>query len=197
MSRLELSLPSINYGSDTALEFPELSNKLTQLPEKFYRWGTQKDNPFHCFVDDWRLEAIWRDKHKMLDRVCLSNFAIAPDYTVDSNNPLPFAFYQVWRSRVVARWWMDHGVYVVPVLQWSRPQINYYLFCGLNQCDVVAVRSPTKGTEDKWRDCALQFLILNQPKLVLHFGTSAGFDIWPNAINLKLNPQKIRPECGF
>lgn len=197
MSRSEITLPAINYGSETDLSFPEISNTLVKLPEKFYRWGTQQDRPVHCFVDDWRLEAIWRNKQKMLDRVCLSQFAIAPDYTVDSNHPLLFAFYQVWRSRIIAKWWQDHGVYVVPVLQWSRPSINHFLYRGLLYCEVVAVRSPTKGTEHHWRECAHQFLILNQPKLVLHFGTKSCFDIWPNALNLKLNPKKNRNDCGI
>jgi hypothetical protein len=190
MARLKLALPGINYGSDDQIEFPALSNSLTLLPDKFYRWGSQQDKPFHCFVDDWRLEAIWRDQYKMLDRVCLAGFAIAPDYTVDKNHPLPFAFYQVWRSRVVARWWQDHGVYVVPVLQWSRPAINHFLFAGLHNCEVVAVRSPTRGTQDQWLECVGQYLEFNQPKLVLHFGTKSCFNVWPNALNLKLNPSK-------
>jgi hypothetical protein len=153
---------------------------------KFQRWGSQKDTHFHCFVDDWRLEAIWRHKYKMVDKVILSRFAVLPDYTVEIDTPLSYAYHQVWRSRVIGRYWQDHGVFIIPALQWSRVEINPFLFAGLDQAEVVAVRSPTKGTEDDWFRCAEQYLTLHQPKLVLHFGTKRGLSVWPNAINLNL-----------
>lgn len=193
MARFQLQLPKIDYSQGFA--FPPLANTLAGftdlLPEpdqkfKFFRFGTQRDNPFHCFVDDWRLEAIWRHADKYIDSLILSSLAIAPDFTVETNYPLPYAFYQVWRSRVVAAWWASHGLFTIPVLQWSRPEINHHLFSGLDHCQVVAVRSPTKGYNDQWRLGAEQFLAIHRPQLVLHFGTKAGIGVWPNAINLNL-----------
>jgi hypothetical protein len=185
MTRYVLELPDIDYQGDN-IAFPVISNRLTDIPERFYRYGNAKDAPFHCFVDDWRLEAIWRDPFKMVDRFILCQTVIAPDFTVETNDPLIHALYQVWRSRVIGRWWQDHGLTVIPALQWSRPEINPFLFAGLSQCDIVAVRSPTRGYVDQWRQCAEQFLMIHQPKLVLHFGTKTGLDVWPYAINLNL-----------
>lgn len=196
MNRFSLILPDIDYGPDASFQFPMLQNRLNDfpyryetlpaLPLKFHRWGSQKDSPFHCFVDDWRIEAIWRHKNKMIDRVALSHFAVLPDFTVETDSPLVDAFYQVWRSRVIGRYWQDHGVYSIPALQWSRTEINHFLFSGLDDVEVVAVRSPTRGFLREWLQCAEQFLQIHQPKLVLHFGTKHGFDVWPNAINLNL-----------
>lgn len=185
MTRYALTLPDIDYGTNP-LQYPGLLNTITELPDKFYRFGTESGRPFHCFVDDWRIEAIWRHSHKMVDRVITSGYVVAPDFTVESNAPSIHALYQVWRSRVIARWWSDHGLYVIPVLQWSRPDINHLLFAGLHCCEVVAVRSPSKGYEAEWEQCAKQFLAVYVPKLVLHFGTKRGFDVWPNAVNLNL-----------
>lgn len=103
MSRFTLQLPDIDYGADSELTYPDIDNTLITLPEKFMRFGTQNDKPFHCFVDDWRLESIWRHPFKMSERALISSFAVAPDFTVHENHPLPYAFYQVWRSRVVVR----------------------------------------------------------------------------------------------
>jgi len=183
--RFSLVLPDVDYGSD-AFKFPFLSNTYMVMPDKFNRYSSNPAAPFHCFVDDWRIEAIWRHPQKIVDRVIMSRFAVAPDYTVEVNHPLPHAFYQVWRSRVVAAWWAAHGVYVVPCLQWSRPEINGFLFQGLADCEVVAVRSPTRGFEKEWEACALQFLAVCRPRLVLHFGTSRGFDVWPDARRMTL-----------
>jgi hypothetical protein len=185
MARFNIALPAIDYNGDQ-LAFPALSNRLQALPEKFHRFGTQPDVPFHCFVDDWRIEAIWRHPYKMIDRFMLCQTVIAPDFTVEKNDPAIHAIYQVWRSRVIACWWQAHGLTVIPALQWSRASINHFLFAGLDQCEIVAVRSPTRGHVDEWRQCAEQFLSIHQPKLVLHFGTQAGLDVWPHAINLNL-----------
>lgn len=188
MTRYSLTLPAIDYGSDVGIQFPTVTNSLVDLPPKFSRWGTHmlKADPVHCFVDDWRLEAIWRDKYKMIDKVLISQYACTPDYTIETDTPLVYALYQVWRSRTIGRYWQDHGVYCIPSLQWSRPEINLFLFSGLEDAEVVAVRSPTAGFLDEWRICVEQFLSVCQPKLVLHFGTKRGFDIWPSAINLNL-----------
>jgi hypothetical protein len=191
MPRHELTLPLIDYG--TGLVFPNLSNSIDnfQLPEKFARWGSlsasdSKTIPLHGFVDDWRLEAIWRDDYKGVSKIINQGLAVAPDFTIEIDTPAVYAFYQCWRSRVVARYWQDCGIFSIPALQWSRPELNRHLFKGLQNCDVVAVRSPTKGSQEQWRQCAERFLVLNSPKLVLHFGTKAGLDVWHNAINLNL-----------
>lgn len=182
--RYQIQLPQIDYGPDNVLEYPFIANQPVQLPDRFKRYGTQKDEPFHCFVDDWRIEAIWRHRYKMSEKAVLSGVAIAPDFTVELDYPVAYAFYQVWRSRVIARYWQDHGVYVIPVLQWSRPEINHLLFAGLQDCEIVAVRSATKGNEQQWRQCAQQYLEQYSPKLVLHFGTKKGLDVWSNVTNV-------------
>lgn len=191
MSRHVLSLPDIGYGDADAFAFPPLSNRVLDypFPGRFARWGSVASAsgvPLHGFVDDWRIEAIWRDPLKGLGKVFSRGCAVAPDYTVEVDCPLPLAFYQVWRSRVVARFWQDNGVFAVPCLQWSRPAINPRLFQGLADCEIVAVRSPTKGFQAQWELCACQFLEVARPALVLHFGTRAGFHVWENAVNLNL-----------
>ena len=180
--RKGIVLPEINYGDGDNFAFPPLANRLTKYNQDttYTPWGAGKVFPFHGFVDDWRIESIWRDSYMMLSKFvnCVSPCAIAPDYTVEHDYPLALAFHQVWRSRVVAKAWQDAGVYVIPALQWSRPALNNILFQGLDRCEVVAVRSPTKGFERPWCEAAKQFLSIASPKLVLHFGTSRGINVW-------------------
>ena len=172
MSQYTLVLPDIDYGSDRQMiVYPALSNYVDDfdLRGKFFRWGTQAGQAFYTFV-----------------QVMLSVQGIAPDFTIEIDTPLIYAIYQTWRSRVFAHYWQCHGLNVIPVLQRSRPETNSPLFTGLFECEVVAVRSPTRGTEQQWQACAEQFLEIHRPELVLHFGTKAGFQVWPDAINLNL-----------
>lgn len=192
MARFTFTLPNINYPN--GFDYPALKNRLADYPnpEQYARWGSLSavqagTIPLHGFVDDWRIEAIWRDKFKGLQKVAAVGLAVAPDFTVEHDDPLPHAFYQVWRSRVVAAYWQECGVFAIPALQWSRSSINRHLFKGLHDCEVVAVRSPTRGSVDEWIKEAEHFLKFNSPKRVLHFGTKAGIDIWGGcAVNLNL-----------
>jgi hypothetical protein len=180
--RTVLALPAIDYGNLDAFEFPPLSNRLADFPSHvvFNPWNSGYPPPYHGFVADFRIEAIWRDRYKslgqMLDWSC--PVAISPDFSVETDYPLAVAFWNVWRSRVIAASWQASGIYVVPCLQWSRPELHSILFAGLQDCEVVAVRSPTKGFEEAWEAAAKVFLSIYQPKLVLHFGTRSGFHVW-------------------
>lgn len=190
MSRYQLTFPSVPHLEG----LPELSNSHDgYLPTVFTRYASSPYGPFHGFVDDWRLEAIWRSPIKQVDRATLAGVCTAPDYSVFADYPYYLAMYQIWRSRLVAAYWAAHGVYVVPVLQWTRSGDPYLFdyFKGLERCEVVAVRCPTKGaeTEQDWARCARSFLLVHQPKLVLHFGCSRGSDVWPNGVVLPLNPK--------
>jgi len=199
MSKM-LLIPSVNYGksyNDVSVLFPQISNKLTKsvkIPREFWCWNNSKNTqnlPKHCYVSDWRIDAIWRNEIYSLQHVLIPNIAIAPDFTVYRDDPVMQAVYQVWRSRCVARYWQDAGVFVIPTLSWARPEINALLFQGLERCDVVAIRTATKGVEREWRESVEQFLMMCKPKLVLQFGTKKGLDVWNcDVVNLNVANRK-------
>ena len=193
--RQQLFLPKVRYGDNDSFVFPFLANKLTRYPKNvvFNRWSSGSPMPWHGFVDDWRLESIWRDGSYQLGKFAQSGalVAVAPDFTVEHDYPLSVAYWQVYRSRLIAAAWQQAGVFTIPALQWSRLSISPVLFAGLEHCQVVAVRSPTKGFERAWCDCAKQFLEVNAPKLVLHFGTSRGLAVWGDA-GRQMNLQNSR-----
>ncbi|WP_415878987.1 DUF4417 domain-containing protein [Methylomonas sp. TEB] len=189
MSRHQLTFPNVPYFGN----LPILQNSIDQYhPTVFSRFASWPHGPFHCFVDDWRLEAIWRNPIKHVDRAALAGVCTAPDFSVFFDYPYHLAMYQIWRSRLVAAFWAAHGVYVVPVLQWTHAEDErlHDYFQGLQWCDVVAVRCPTKGSEieDDWQRCAEAFLAVHRPELVLHFGCARGSEVWPNCEVVALNP---------
>ncbi len=191
-NRIQTTIPNVTYNGS----FPHVSNKLADYQGNvFIRYGSRTKNlPFHCFVDDWRLESIWRSPTQCVEKALLIGSAVAPDFSVYANYPHIYALYQIWRSRIICAWWADHGVYTIPVLQWTNfhdPNLNDY-FTGLHYCEVIAVRCPSREPEviDDFLLCAERFLQIHQPKLVLHFGLKRGSELWPNCKVLPLNPPK-------
>ncbi|WP_150046120.1 DUF4417 domain-containing protein [Methylomonas rhizoryzae] len=182
-------IPTLGYTGD----YPTISNKRGDLPQsiKFGRYGSGSTGPFHGFVDDWRLEGIWRDPAYMLDKAGQAGIVIAPDFSVFPHYPHYFACYQVWRSRLVAAWWQANGVTVIPVLQWTHSgdsRLSHY-FAGLEHCELVAVRAPSVGFEMDWQAAAECFVSMYPEITVLHFGPRRGSDVFPNCILQSLNPR--------
>ena len=172
-------------------DFPVISNTIDILNNdlEFTRFGSLKPGYTHFFVDDWRLESVWRDPLYMLDRAFNSRIVTAPDFSIFPDYPFPLSLYQVWRSRYVAYWWQINGVQVVPVLQWTHskdPNLTRY-FDGLKNCAVVAVRSPTRTAVDDWLKCIDFFQSLNPKTHILHFGLKRQIKYANNHTFLKLN----------
>lgn len=143
----------------------------------------------HCFVDDWRLEHLWRRPGQGLAKALSIGIITAPDYTIETHFPQELVSYQVWRSRVLTAYWQEYGVTVVPVLQWGCPQSFALCARGIRPGSVVAVRGPQRGTEQAWLAGARFMADTIQPSLVLHFGRSVQ-GVWPRALFLPLNSKK-------
>lgn len=149
----------------------------------FHRYGSCRifDN-FHTFVDDWRLEAIWRDPFLKCDRA-LNNICTAPDFSVFWGDPLPYVTWQVWRSRVVSYSWSRVGAKVIPVVQFGDERSFSLCIKGIVKHSVLAVRGPSRNEDMvKWR-CGCQYWADNvQPELVIQFGRQEGSDVWSNVL---------------
>lgn len=148
----------------------------------------------HCFVDDYRLEHLWRRPGQGLVKAIDAATITAPDFTIDESFPAELVQYQVWRSRVLAAYWQEYGVTVIPVLQWGCPESFPLCARGIAQGSVVAVRGPQRGTESKWVIGAQYMLDRIQPQLVLHFGRKS--DVWPKALYFPLRSTKALSAAG-
>ncbi|MCI5133622.1 MAG: DUF4417 domain-containing protein [Candidatus Electrothrix sp. AW2] len=147
------------------------------------RFASGGDAPCrHMFVDDWRLESLWRDQKKGLFKVLPLAVVTSPDFTIETNYPLPLVQYQVWRSSALAYSWQAIGAVVVPVLQWGSPQSFPYCTAGIQKGSVVAVRGPSRGSEDRWRAGAEYMRDHLDPSLVLFFGRKEEADVFTHTI---------------
>ena len=171
MYRYYPKVPNIAFNPDGWVELycpPDAApwEKLT-----WERWGSGSDyDARHLFVDDWRLEHLWRRQEEGLAKVICQGIVTAPDYTVEHDFPLPLVEYQIWRSRILAKYWQKHEAIVVPALQWGGRESFPLCTKGIRKGSVVAVRGPQKGTENKWLEGMNYMLRRIEPSLILHFG---------------------------
>lgn len=188
--RYKVDIPPINlhFNHEFSLFCPN------SYPWSTYRWGRFGSGGYamarHCFVDDWRLEHLWRRFGQGLAKALDTGVITAPDFTIDTHFPLELVQYQVWRSRVLAQYWHEFGVpVVIPTLQWGCPASFPICARGIRPGSVVAVRGPQRGTECAWIDGALYMQATLQPSLVLHFGNK--LEIWDRALYLPLRSTRL------
>ena len=183
--RYRVGLPpvAVDYQHEFSLFCPP-----DLLPWQKYRWGRFGSggaaDAWHCFVDDWRLEHLWRRPGQGMVKAIFSQVITAPDFSVETDFPFELVSYQVWRSRVLSLYWQENGVVVVPVLQWGSPESFPLCARGIRPGSVVAVRGPQRGTECAWLDGAHYMLKTVRPALVLHFGNK--LEIWDRAFYFPL-----------
>lgn len=186
----ENDLPPVDYGAKGFPEVfvdPEAADWDSIL---FRRWGSGGAGPFHTFVDDWRQETFWRNWPESVVHAVDAGICTAPDFSIYLDDPLPLVIYQSWRSRVINRLWLDHGVIAIPVLQWGG-QVATSLQ-GIRKGSVVAVRGPRREIADEWYGSACLLEDAIEPGLVMQFGNSYGSDAWRNVIHKRLNPSALR-----
>lgn len=176
MPRYTVHIPPIPYPMDgypsvycppDAVDFASLT---------WGRWGSGGEYAArHMFVDDWRIQHVWRKPGEGLAKAILAGTVTAPDFTIDDHYPLPLVQYQVWRSRIITAYWQAHDVVVVPVLQWGQPVTWDICASGIEKGSVVAVRGPQRGTDRAWLRGMFFMLDRIQPLQILHFGRRAEY----------------------
>lgn len=145
----------------------------------------------HCFVDDWRIEHLWRRYGQGLAKAICTGILTAPDFTIETHFPKEIATYQVFRSNLLAYYWMLNGVTVVPVLQWGDESTYHLSAKYIGHGSVVAVRGPgkSKAEQFRWIEGAKSLQFILKPSLVLHFGRKVE-NVWANPFFLPLHSRK-------
>lgn len=133
---------------------------------------------FHCFTDDHRLESIWRSEtlrtEKAAGRVCTS-----PDFSIFLGDPLPFAQFQAWRSKIVGAKWEKAGAIVIPTVQFGGEETWPVCVQGVRRGSVLAIRGPGRGIDPGiWRAACEYWQEAVQPSAVIQFGRKGGIEAW-------------------
>ncbi|MGB5834401.1 MAG: DUF4417 domain-containing protein, partial [Thiohalocapsa sp.] len=108
------------------LGYPQRYHDGQGLPDHWARLGRTvgPNDGLHAFVDDWRLESLYRKGPTAVpDVTCM----VEPDYSVYAETPVIVAAWQTFRARLVGSWCDDRDIPCLPVLQWGGP--DTYCWC--------------------------------------------------------------------
>lgn len=173
-----------------------IPTRLTAFSEA--RTKSADESFIHCYEDDYRFERLWREPSRYLPLIRAYGGAIAPDFSVYREMPLPQQMYNVFRSRVIGYWWSRSGVTVVPNVRWGDERTYKFCFDGLPTDSVLAfgTHGCVKHVDDR-RHVLDGFLVMLErlaPKAVIVYG-SASEKIFPPMFARDV--EIIRFESGY
>ena len=103
----------------------------------------------HFYIDDYQFDRVWYSPEKYLEFLKQFKGVIAPDFSLYVDMPKAMQIFNCYRSRVLARYWQDNGIIVIPNATWSDENSFDWCFDGLPQNSTLAVSSVgcTKNTK--------------------------------------------------
>lgn len=93
----------------------------------------------HHFVDDTRLEDIYRHPERTLEKYARYRFVLTPDYSLFPEMPLWRQIESVGKSRWCGAWWQRKGLTVIPTIGWGLYPTFEFCFAGVEKGSIVAV----------------------------------------------------------
>lgn len=163
MSIRRLHLPDVFRG----LMSPVFFDPATEIPAVFAPRGRWKSGPMHTFSDDYRQEVFFRKPYEGLIAALAAGVVTAPDFTIFTDDPEERAAYQFFRSLVVAQFWQQNGVQVLPVVSFHSA-----CSCRVRHGSAWAVRGPRAGGEAEFLFHMSAFVRVFKPALLCVFGRS-------------------------
>lgn len=96
----------------------------------------------HFFLDDYRFESVWSKPDWGLSRVRRFRAVLTPDFSLYADWPLIIQQWNHYRRQWTGRYWQDHGVKVIPTVNWSTPDSYAWCFTGIPPGQTVALAVP-------------------------------------------------------
>lgn len=110
-----LVIPSVHFPGDSEFDIPVLDKTMQPsfLSAPFLPWGCQNREKFmlgtwHFYVEDAKFDSLWkRPNHLLLSQ---PSAIVEPNWTIPELCPRAALLYQIYRKRLLARYWQSCGV---------------------------------------------------------------------------------------
>lgn len=171
------------------------------IPDDLIEWHNMpyepnKNKGVHCYVDDYRLERIWKRPDQYLEKVSEFQCFLSPDFSLYMDMPLAMKVWNVYRSRLLGQYYQDKGIVVIPTLQWAERETFEFCFDGLREGGTVSVS--TIGVKRDQEATKIWFEGMNEaiarlkPNAVLVYGGDIGYDFGNTKAVYYINNQTER-----
>lgn len=93
----------------------------------------------HFFIDDYQFDRVWNAPERYVAALRRFDCVFTPDFSLYLDMPRAMKIWNIYRARLIGRYWSEHGVRVVPALSWAEPETFDFCFEGLPTRSTLAV----------------------------------------------------------
>lgn len=93
----------------------------------------------HFYIDDYRMEGLYNNPKRQIERLRQYKFLIAPDYSLYRDMPMAIQLKNIFKSHWCAAYWQSMGLTVIPNVSWSDRNSFDFCFDGIEKGSVVSV----------------------------------------------------------
>ncbi len=127
------------------------------VPEKlipFDKFNPERDHErwVHFFIDDFRFERIWNRPQFYLEKLKQCRGVLSTDFSLYTNMKLPHQMWNAYRNRLLASWFQQNGIEVIPKVRWGNAKSYLFCFDGIEPGKTVAIGTHgcIKKKQDKY-----------------------------------------------
>lgn len=100
---------------------------------------TNTKNGVHFFVDDYRFNGIYNNPERSLRKYSQYAFLLSPDFSTYADMNLWRQLESVAKNRWCGCYWQEHGLTVIPTINWSTPRSYEFCFDGVEKNSIIAI----------------------------------------------------------
>jgi hypothetical protein len=104
------------------------------------------DATVHFYEYDNQFDEVWKAPKDYLDEIGQYKQTISTDFSLYTNMSLALQIYNTYRNRWLGAYWQEHGIKVIPSVNWSDEQSFDFCFDGIEANSIVSVS--TLGCRD-------------------------------------------------
>lgn len=97
------------------------------------------DSGVHFFIDDYQFERVWNTPERYIPLLKKFRCVIAPDFSVYLDIPKAVNIWNLYRSRLLARYMQNEGIKVIPNISIVPQGLYDEVFSGLERCGTIAI----------------------------------------------------------
>ena len=128
----------------------------------------------HFFIDDYLFERCWNDPLRYTRLLGEFRAVLSPDFSLFTDYPPAVQIYNHWRKHLLAAFWQQMGLTVIPSICWSDEGSFAWCFDGEPVGGTVAVSSVGTQKAPEARQLFLrgysEMLARLKPEKILFFG---------------------------
>ena len=93
----------------------------------------------HFHLDDHEFIRIWNNPDKYIPLLQKFRAVLAPDFSTYEDFPVAVQIFNTYRKQWTAAYWKEHGITVIPTLDWSTNPKHTWYFSGVPRHSLVSV----------------------------------------------------------